>query len=554
MVLSNAKLGTKLYGGFGVVLGLMVIIVGIGITRLSAVNEAVDKIVKDSNVKLLLANDMIDEMNIIAIAVRNILLTRDDNVKNGEKQRVGDARIKFQEDNEELSKMVKSDRGKELLANVQMKQNAVKPITEKAMVLAMDNNTEEATLVLMNELRIPQQKLLEGIAALIHHQEESTRKTAEEAAANYASARILLIGISALAILVGLAISFFLTRGVTRSLNKVINGLSEGAEQVIAASGQISSATQSLAEGSTEQAASIEETSSSLEEISSMTKQNAQNAGQADTLMKEAGQIVGQANDSMKELTQSMNEISRASEDTSKIVKSIDEIAFQTNLLALNAAVEAARAGEAGAGFAVVADEVRNLAMRAADAAKNTSNLIEMTVKKVKDGSGLVLKTNEAFVKMASTASNVAQLVAEIAAASKEQSQGIEQVNNAVTEMEKVVQQNAANAEENAAASEEMNAQAIQMQVFVEDLFAIVGNNGNGSNGNGKKRYEEDREAWRKAPSAVVRPFASAPYRANTLNVASKRNGNGKQLMSPKLVEKRSDRLFPLQDMDLTTF
>jgi len=249
-----------------------------------------------------------------------------------------------------------------------------------------------------------------------------------------------------------------------------------------------------------------------------------------------------------------MNEISRASEDTSKIVKSIDEIAFQTNLLALNAAVEAARAGEAGAGFAVVADEVRNLAMRAADAAKNTSNLIEMTVKKVKDGSGLVLKTNEAFVKMASTASNVAQLVAEIAAASKEQSQGIEQVNNAVTEMEKVVQQNAANAEENAAASEEMNAQAIQMQVFVEDLFAIVGNNGNGSNGNGKKRYEEDREAWRKAPSAVVRPFASAPYRANTLNVASKRNGNGKQLMSPKLVEKRSDRLFPLQDMDLTTF
>jgi len=551
MVLSNAKLGTKLYGGFGVVLGLMVIIVGIGITRLGAVNEAVDKI-KDSNVKTALANDMIDQINIIALIVRNIVLTQDDSLKHQEKQRIGDAQIKFQEASVKLSKLVRSDSGKEFFRNVVVQQDTVKPLIDKTLLLAMDNNAEAATLFLMNDLRDPQRKLLEAIDALIKHQDESTLKTAEEAAANYESARILLIGISALAILVALAISFFLTRGVTQSLNKVINGLSEGAEQVIAASGQISSATQSMAEGSTEQAASIEETSSSLEEISSMVKQNAQNAGQADILMKEAGQIVGHANDSMKELTQSMNEISRASEDTSKIVKSIDEIAFQTNLLALNAAVEAARAGEAGAGFAVVADEVRNLAMRAADAAKNTSNLIEMTVKKVKDGSDLVLKTNEAFVKMASTASNVAQLVAEIAAASREQSQGIEQVNNAVTEMEKVVQQNAANAEENAAASEEMNAQAIQMQVFVEDLFAIVGNNGNGSNGNGKKRYE-DREAWIKAPSAVVRPFASAPYRANTLNVANKRNGNGKQLVNPKLVEKRSDRS-PLQDPELATF
>lgn len=256
----------------------------------------------------------------------------------------------------------------------------------------------------------------------------------------------------------------------------------------------------------------------------------------------------------MKELTQSMNEISRASEDTSKIVKSIDEIAFQTNLLALNAAVEAARAGEAGAGFAVVADEVRNLAMRAADAAKNTSNLIEMTVKKVKDGSGLVSKTNESFVKMASTASNVAQLVAEIAAASKEQSQGIEQVNNAVTEMEKVVQQNAANAEENAAASEEMNAQAIQMQVFVDDLFAIVGSNGNGSKGNGKKRLGDRMESWLEAPSAGVRAYTPAPSRASTYRMANKRNGNGKELVISKRVEQRPDRMFPLDESALTNF
>ncbi len=132
-----------------------------------------------------------------------------------------------------------------------------------------------------------------------------------------------------------------------------------------------------------------------------MTKQNADNANQADGLMKEANQVVVQANESMGELTTSMEEISKASEETSMIIKTIDEIAFQTNLLALNAAVEAARAGEAGAGFAVVADEVRNLALRASDAAKNTANLIEGTVKKVSDGSELVTRTNEAFTKVA---------------------------------------------------------------------------------------------------------------------------------------------------------
>jgi methyl-accepting chemotaxis protein len=142
--------------------------------------------------------------------------------------------------------------------------------------------------------------------------------------------------------------------------------------------------------------------------------------------------------------------------------------------------VEAARAGEAGAGFAVVADEVRNLALRAAEAAKNTANLIEGTVKKVKDGSDLTAKTNEAFKQVADSANKVAQLVAEITAASKEQAQGIEQVNKAVTEMDKVVQQNASGAEESASASEELTAQAEQMKGMVGELIALVGGATNG--------------------------------------------------------------------------
>ncbi|RPH49325.1 MAG: hypothetical protein EHM85_14235, partial [Desulfobacteraceae bacterium] len=250
-----------------------------------------------------------------------------------------------------------------------------------------------------------------------------------EAAANFMKVFALIAMLTGVGL--AMALGFLITRSTVGPIRRIISGLTEGAGQVASASGQVSSASQSLAEGASEQAASIEETSSSLEEMSSMTKQNADNATQADNLMKESKQMVATANDSMGSLTESMKEISVASEETAKIIKTIDEIAFQTNLLALNAAVEAARAGEAGAGFAVVADEVRNLAMRAADAAKNTANLIEGTVKKVKDGSALVARTNEAFGEVAASATKVAQLVSEIAAASNEQSQGIDQVNKA---------------------------------------------------------------------------------------------------------------------------
>jgi methyl-accepting chemotaxis protein len=218
-----------------------------------------------------------------------------------------------------------------------------------------------------------------------------------------------------------------------------------------------------------------------MEEMASMTRKNADNAGQADSLGKEAGQVVDKANSSMQELTKAMADISAAGEETGKIIKTIDEIAFQTNLLALNAAVEAARAGEAGAGFAVVADEVRNLAMRAAEAAKNTADLIEGTITKTKQGSELVAKTSEAFGEVAESTAKVGELVAEIAAASSEQAQGIDQVNTAMGEMDKVTQQAAANAEESAAASEELSAQAEQMQGFVQDLIGLVGTAKNGS-------------------------------------------------------------------------
>jgi methyl-accepting chemotaxis protein len=212
--------------------------------------------------------------------------------------------------------------------------------------------------------------------------------------------------------------------------------------------GQSVITSQALSGAASEQAAALEETSSSLEEMSAMTRQNAEGTARANELMVQTKEVTEKANVSMSQLTKSMAEIGQASEQTQRIVKTIDEIAFQTNLLALNAAVEAARAGEAGAGFAVVADEVRNLAMRAADAARNTSGLMGDIVSKVKAGEHLVEVTNKAFQQVSESSGKVVELVGEIAAGSQEQAQGIEQVNKAVVEMNGVTHQNAASAEE----------------------------------------------------------------------------------------------------------
>ena len=366
------------------------------------------------------------------------------------------------------------------------------------------------------EMHLDESGIRQSIAALGERIETLER---EAGAAMREFGLKLAVGIMAAALLVVLimcgALYLAVNRYIIAPMSAVVAGIDESAEQVAAASADLSSTSTQLADSASRQAASLEQTSASLDEISTMTRQNADNADQCDSLMREVNSVVEKASHSMEAQTLAMAEITKASEETSKIIKTIDEIAFQTNLLALNAAVEAARAGEAGAGFAVVADEVRNLAMRAAEAASSTASLIEGTVLKVRSGEELLQQTNANFSQVAEQATKAGTLVAEIATASREQSNGIGQVNQAITDIEQITQHIAANSQEAASASAQLSALGAHMHKLLEEIGAEGGGAGSG------KKPASGRTVAGKAPRATTaaqsdRPRLPAPSPAAT--------------------------------------
>ena len=339
------------------------------------------------------------------------------------------------------------------------------------------------------------------------------------------NAILLVVLVVSATILFGILLAWFIVSNITKPINRVVSRMTETASQVGEASGQLSGASQQLAEGASEQAASIQEVSATMEESASMSRQSSENTRQAAMLAGQTNDAAEKGGHEMKDMMGSMTEIKRSSSEVSKIIKVIDEIAFQTNILALNAAVEAARAGEAGKGFAVVAEEVRNLAQRSAQAAKDTSAIIEKNIELSDRGTDVASRVGGALGEISNRIGKVNGLVAEIAAASQEQTQGIEQVNKAISQMEQVTQINAANAEQSAAAAEELSSQAVTLQDIVGDLVDLV----NGADGRMRPIHpgtvrKPSREPRAGIPATRRPPEAGVPRRsAKQVSVRSAR-------------------------------
>jgi methyl-accepting chemotaxis protein len=354
--------------------------------------------------------------------------------------------------------------------------------------------------------------------------------------------RLGVTAFSVLAAVVGVAMALLIARQIIRALTAVTDGLNAGATQVDSASHQVAQTSQSMAEGASEQASSLEETSASLEEMASMTRQNADNANQANELMGHASQAVESGGKVMQEVADTIATIKTSSDDTARVIRTIDEIAFQTNLLALNAAVEAARAGEAGKGFAVVAEEVRSLAQRSAEAAKDTAHLIEESQKNADSGVEAANRMSETFAAIRDSAMKVGSLIGEISTASDEQARGIDQINTAVSQMDQVTQSTAANSEEAASASEELSAQARELNEMIRTLAALVGGAASGG-----------RDGGSRAPVAKRLPGGKQP----SLQLGSNGDSRPEKAMVPADGGKtvvRPEEVVSLDDDELTEF
>ncbi len=520
MNFANMKVGTRLGLGFALVILAGLIVAVFGRVQLGNVNDDVKLLVEDRMVKVERLNQVKDNLNLVARAVRNIALMSDEKSMLAEKQRIEDARTQNTELFKKLNDSIKSPEGRQLLQKIADIRGPYNAATDKAIALGLASRVEEARDVLIKENRPLQATYFKVLGELIDMQKRMMDQSAQDVHGITASTGLLMLIIAGIAAMAGSLIAWALTRSITRqlggepdyaasvareiavgnlavevqiragdessllavmkamrdSLVQVVSRVRHGSESVAAASTQIAQGNNDLSGRTEEQASALEETAASMEELGSTVKQNADNARQANQLAQSASAVAVKGGEVVAQVVDTMKGINDSSRKINDIISVIDGIAFQTNILALNAAVEAARAGEQGRGFAVVAGEVRSLAGRSAEAAKEIKTLITDSVERVEQGTALVDQAGSTMNEVVSSIRRVTDIMGEISAASSEQSAGVAQIGEAVVQMDQATQQNAALVEEMAAAAGSLQSQA-QDLVQAVGVFKLADNN-----------------------------------------------------------------------------
>ena len=469
------KVSTKLYGTLGALALTGSLVAGAGIWYVRSLGEELTEATEKTAVKLDLVNAARARSWEMISALRGVFINA--SLKNDREVEANARRFEsaFKRTGEQIAQirpLLVSDDGRSALARFESGLHEFQNVASDYQRLC-----REGKFAQVNDHRSNIQAFIAVADETLNFVKDQNRKllvASQERAASLKSQSILVAAVMSCVLLAIATVAVFVLREINRTLSAVVGELSSGAEQVAAAAGQVSAASQSLAQGSSQQAASLEETSGSSAEINSMARKNSENSEAAANLVRASQQKFDEANQSLEHAVEAMGEIKSSSDRISKVIKTIDEIAFQTNILALNASVEAARAGEAGMGFAVVADEVRNLAQRCAQATTDISELIEESVDKSRAGKTKVDQVVVAIRGIIGEAGKVKVLVDEVNAASKEQARGFEQIGRVLTRMEQVTQENAAGAEEGASAAQELNAQSETLKGVVVRLREIL--------------------------------------------------------------------------------
>ena len=476
-LIENMGIQAKLMIGF---LTISVTIAGLGLTAwysINSDNKDLEFVSVDIIPRLELLGNIEKNIVVIQRGERTLLIQEyfdDEGEKTNQKKLLDGAWKEISDDCQEYKKLSHNEKGKQLWDTFTKELGKWKTEHSKVIEFVNNNNRDGALEYSGDQARIAAITTKKAATAVIEFNNKLVSSTLQESKKSAKRLVLIIIVGSLVAVAFSVVFGTFASMYIKKSILKLVEALSESFDKVSAAVAEVSSSSNQVADGASSQAAALEEISSSLEETSAMVRNNAENASEADALMHGISKNISDTSNDMMSLERSMQEITVASAETQKIVKTIDEIAFQTNLLALNAAVEAARAGEAGAGFAVVADEVRNLAKRAAEAAKNTSELIEGTVTKVKAGSGIVVNTIKNFAATKSDSGKIAGLISEISGASAEQDKGVSEINRAITDIDGITQNNAANAEETAAAAQDVDTQIGEIRGLAENLMKFI--------------------------------------------------------------------------------